>query len=179
MNKGQLKSWNDSKGYGFIKSESLGRDIFVHISSLKSMSRKPKVGDFIYFDVEKQSNGKDKATNCRIEGVIALNKGGRNNYPKKKSNTVTNLLSIIVVLVIALFGYQKLSTKIDKNTPSSNITPQTIKQSSPTYSYRCDGRQHCSQMNSRAEAVYFIRNCPNTKMDGDHDGIPCENDSRF
>ncbi len=25
-----------------------------------------------------------------------------------------------------------------------------------------------------AEAKFFIRNCPNTRMDGDHDGIPCE-----
>ncbi|POB01094.1 excalibur calcium-binding domain-containing protein [Halopseudomonas oceani] len=46
-------------------------------------------------------------------------------------------------------------------------------------SFRCDGRQHCSQMTSRAEAEFFTRNCPNTKMDGDRDGIPCENDSRF
>nr|WP_310733211.1 excalibur calcium-binding domain-containing protein [Colwellia sp. MB02u-10] len=34
-------------------------------------------------------------------------------------------------------------------------------------------------MTSRAEAVYFINYCPNTKMDGDRDGIPCENNSRF
>ncbi|MEM5527346.1 excalibur calcium-binding domain-containing protein [Gammaproteobacteria bacterium AS21] len=40
--------------------------------------------------------------------------------------------------------------------------------------YSCDGRQHCSQMNSCEEATFFINNCPNTKMDGDHDGIPCE-----
>ena len=46
-------------------------------------------------------------------------------------------------------------------------------------SYSCDGRQHCSQMTSRAEAEFFVKNCPNTKMDGDYDGIPCENDSRF
>ena len=45
--------------------------------------------------------------------------------------------------------------------------------------FKCDGRQYCSQMTSRAEAEYFVRNCPNTKMDGDHDGIPCESDSRF
>ncbi len=45
--------------------------------------------------------------------------------------------------------------------------------------FSCDGRIHCSQMNSRAEAEFFTRNCPGTKMDGDHDGIPCENDSRF
>lgn len=40
--------------------------------------------------------------------------------------------------------------------------------------YSCDGRQYCSQMTSCDEATYFIQNCPNTKMDGDHDGIPCE-----
>jgi len=46
-------------------------------------------------------------------------------------------------------------------------------------SYSCDGRQYCSQMTSRAEAEFFVKNCPNTRMDGDYDGIPCENDSRF
>ncbi len=45
--------------------------------------------------------------------------------------------------------------------------------------FKCDGREYCSQMSSRAEAEYFLKNCPNTKMDGDNDGIPCENDSRF
>ncbi|MBJ6981967.1 excalibur calcium-binding domain-containing protein [Luteimonas sp. MC1572] len=29
-------------------------------------------------------------------------------------------------------------------------------------------------MTSCAEAKYFIAHCPNTKMDGDRDGIPCE-----
>ena len=43
----------------------------------------------------------------------------------------------------------------------------------------CDGRQYCTEMRSREEAVFFINNCPNTKMDGDGDGNPCENDSRF
>jgi len=38
----------------------------------------------------------------------------------------------------------------------------------------CDGREHCSQMSSFEEALFFIGNCPNTKMDGDHDGVPCE-----
>ncbi len=50
---------------------------------------------------------------------------------------------------------------------------------SSSQQFKCDGRQHCSQMRSRAEAEFFLKNCPNTKMDGDYDGIPCENDSRF
>ncbi len=40
--------------------------------------------------------------------------------------------------------------------------------------FSCDGRQHCSQMSSCEEARYFLANCPGVKMDGDRDGIPCE-----
>ena len=40
--------------------------------------------------------------------------------------------------------------------------------------YQCDGRQYCSQMHSCEEATYFLQHCPDTHMDGDRDGIPCE-----
>jgi micrococcal nuclease len=40
--------------------------------------------------------------------------------------------------------------------------------------YRCDGRTYCSQMHSCAEATFFLKNCPGVKMDGNHDGVPCE-----
>jgi hypothetical protein len=40
--------------------------------------------------------------------------------------------------------------------------------------FRCDGRTYCSQMTSCAEAKYFLMHCPSVKMDGDHDGTPCE-----
>ncbi len=43
-----------------------------------------------------------------------------------------------------------------------------------TTKFQCDGRQHCSQMTSKAEAQFFLENCPETKMDGDNDGEACE-----
>lgn len=54
--------------------------------------------------------------------------------------------------------------------------PNTPAPTAPLTSFRCDGRQHCSQMTSCAEAKYFLAHCPGVKMDGDHDGIPCELD---
>jgi len=45
---------------------------------------------------------------------------------------------------------------------------------SDSSTFKCDGREYCSQMTSCAEARFFQNNCPNTKMDGDNDGIPCE-----
>ena len=74
-------------------------------------------------------------------------------------------------------------TYVDLDTTSTSgslvnptVTSQSvlITQSASTPSFACDGRQHCSQMTSCAEATYFIQHCPNTKMDGNHDGIPCE-----
>lgn len=50
--------------------------------------------------------------------------------------------------------------------------------STPLGYFKCDGRERCGQMHSLAEARWFVRNCPNTKMDGNHDGEPCEQDSR-
>jgi|GEM_PF-3104204 len=40
--------------------------------------------------------------------------------------------------------------------------------------FQCDGRTMCSQMHSCDEAKFFINNCPNTTMDGNKDGVPCE-----
>jgi hypothetical protein len=40
--------------------------------------------------------------------------------------------------------------------------------------FSCDGRTRCSQMRSCEEATWFINHCPGTKMDGDRDGVPCE-----
>lgn len=39
---------------------------------------------------------------------------------------------------------------------------------------RCDGRTQCWQMRSCEEATFFLRHCPDTQMDGDGDGVPCE-----
>ena len=50
------------------------------------------------------------------------------------------------------------------------LTPKTPS----ALSFRCDGRRYCPQMKSCEEAKYFLANCPGVKMDGDGDGIPCE-----
>ncbi len=92
---------------------------------------------------------------------------------------------LILYALIALAGWQfytdhYTSAKTDTPVTQQAYVPPAVPKLSPTTEkFSCDGRQYCSQMRSRAEAEYFLQNCPNTKMDGDHDGIPCENDSRF
>lgn len=93
---------------------------------------------------------------------------------------------LILLVLICFAGWQlyaKQSNPVITNADLEllNVPSKQVEAAKTVYEkeYSCDGRQHCSQMNSRAEAVFFITHCPNTKMDGDHDGVPCENDSRF
>lgn len=51
---------------------------------------------------------------------------------------------------------------------------ETMSSTESANAFKCDGRTHCSQMKSCEEATFFIKNCPNTQMDGDNDGTPCE-----
>ena len=90
------------------------------------------------------------------------------------------LLSALIVAVI--FGYQRfrhpdIPAEGEDGDVQAYAESGPVSTSSPTQesvAYHCDGREYCSQMKSYEEAVYFLRNCPGVKMDGDHDGVPCE-----
>jgi len=94
------------------------------------------------------------------------------------------LKNLIPIAVIALGALQFYQSRRPESQPTPAANPMAehqalIEEAKRVTQFRCDGRQHCSQMTSRAEAKFFTQHCPNTKMDGDRDGIPCENDSRF
>lgn len=54
MNKGIVKFFNDSKGYGFIKDEETSKEYFVHVSGLVD-----EVGenDEVTFDLQEGRKG--------------------------------------------------------------------------------------------------------------------------
>ena len=66
---------------------------------------------------------------------------------------------------------EKPAITSEKFIPTTSIPPTATTLSG---SFSCDGRRYCTQMKSCAEAKYFLANCLGAKMDGDKDGIPCE-----
>jgi len=54
MNKGTVKFFNDSKGFGFITEEGSDKEYFVHISGLVDEIRE---GDEVQFDLEEGRKG--------------------------------------------------------------------------------------------------------------------------
>jgi len=169
--KGKLVRWNSERGFGFIKSSKISGDVFIHISELKQMSRKPIVNDIIYFDLVTENDGKNKAIHASIEGVPIRSTQPRNNKRKEKNSIVSILLTLIITSAV-LFGayktYPLWSSKIIESVPVNLAITEDFT------GYQCEGKQYCSQMTSCKEARFYLKNCPNVKIDGNNDGIPCE-----
>ena len=63
---GYVKSWDSSKGYGFITTED-DEDLFVHVSGLDITVKENKLreGQKVAFDIQSDYKG-DRAVNVRI-----------------------------------------------------------------------------------------------------------------
>ncbi len=67
---GTVKFFNTERGYGFIKPDDGGRDVFVHITAVERAGMKSlNEGQRISFDVEPDKKSKGpKAVNLVITG---------------------------------------------------------------------------------------------------------------
>ncbi len=54
MKKGKVKFFNNAKGYGFIKDDETGQDIFVHVTGVSQDIRE---GDSVTFEVTEGKKG--------------------------------------------------------------------------------------------------------------------------
>jgi cold shock CspA family protein len=105
--KGVLKTWKEDRGFGFITPENGGRDVFIHISAIGEVARRPVPGDVIHYQITRDKHGKFRAINAYIEGLATQNRGqGRNaNYKSSSLKLVLLTILALTLLAIAVFWY--------------------------------------------------------------------------
>jgi len=59
MNKGTVKFFNESKGFGFITPDDGGKDVFVHVSGLNGVQIAE--GDKVSYEIEEGPKGLNAA----------------------------------------------------------------------------------------------------------------------
>ena len=177
---GTLRSWNNERGFGFIAPTHGGAELFLHISSLPRDGTRPTVGETLTYELGRGKNGQPQATNVLRQAIGQPQARALAAKPARRQSSSHPLKLIGVVLLLALgaYGYGQY----EKRAPRYATTPRPLmteperspSQAAEAQGFKCDGRTHCSQMTSCTEAKFFLKNCPGTKMDGNNDGTPCE-----
>ncbi len=169
---GTLAKWNDDRGFGFIAPTQGGPEVFVHISAFPRDGRRPTIGERLTFEIEIDSAGKKRAKHLLCPGRSTVRVARQSNSGRRIAGQgiFGRVIPLVIVVALAYYGYGEYSRRI---APQSSVAAPSGDQAASS-SLHCDGRTYCSQMTSCAEATFFLKNCPNVKMDGDHDGVPCE-----
>ena len=172
---GTLTKWNDDRGFGFITPAKGPPDLFVHVSSFPREGGRPQLNELISFEVEAAPDGRQRAVRVMRPAQRPARPTATRDYSRPRTYTRTRRRTgSIMLLVIVSVGVFAWSQFQQKEVPFSQALEQSVEQTQPAQNFSCDGRTMCPQMTSCAEATYFIRSCPGTKMDGDGDGVPCE-----
>ena len=167
---GTLIKWNDDRGFGFVVLPQSHEEVFVHISAFPRDGVRPRTGELISFEVRTGSDGRKRAEAVERPTGRKTSERAKSRPRSGRGNFVGSLFTGAAVLAIGFVGYQSYVSRQEALTlPLGSPSVETTSQS-----FSCDGRKHCSQMTSCAEARYFLKHCPGVQMDGNGDGEPCE-----
>lgn len=190
---GILKKWTADRGFGFLVPDQGGQELFVHVSAFARDGRVPTVGEALSFEVEPDKEGRKRAVRVRRPGDVAAKParvaGQGHSHSHRRapspSRSETNsswfwlILGVLLVAALGWYGYGHYSARTEATqqrlvNPVATEVPWPAPVAAAKTSFVCDGREYCSQMTSCAEAKEFLKNCPGAKMDGNGDGVPCE-----
>lgn len=183
---GKVVSWNDVRGFGFVVQNGQAEKLFLHARAFAHPSRRPNFGDVLTWTAVKDERGRAQACDVEFADAAARRVSKLDRHARGSRSWISTLLTAILFFAIVAVTVNRYWTSERGSTdraigtyelsPKRTPTPSAVESSTVTEeSFRCEaGKQHCSQMHSCAEATFYVTHCPDTRMDGDHDGRPCE-----
>jgi len=168
---GSVSKWNDDRGFGFIAPADGGAELFVHVSAFPRDGRRPSVGEIVSYETESVPDGRTRAVRIVRPGQAARARPARGDDRERESPRVVQTVIAVLLIGGALgYAYHRMQTPAIPARPAVQLTDA---QKIPA-SFECEHHTMCSQMHSCEEARRYLQTCPNTEMDGDGDGVPCE-----
>ena len=166
---GRVSEWKDDRGFGFIAPNGGGASVFLHISSFSERDRRPAVGNLVTFELTTDERGRPQAKAAQFVGQP------RRGHRRGIDFFIAPLVATLVFCFIADVAYVRVSHP--NSTVSASIYKIFLAREAlgKNNQLQCEpGKSSCSRMTSCTEAFFHQERCGVANMDGDRDGIPCE-----
>lgn len=165
---GRVIEWNDERGFGFVVQNGATERTFLHVSAFRKSRGGPLLGSLVTYEIRRDDKG-------RLQAAAAELIGGKPSRQRSAGAFSSAIVGFALLLVLGYVGYIRFSN------PASTISASAYKivsardalRSNPEFQCKPE-KNSCSKMASCAEALFHQERCKVPDMDGDRDGIPCE-----
>jgi hypothetical protein len=193
---GTLTRWDDALGTGVVEPHQGGEALPVRTYDMRCGSQRPMIGEVWTFEVRLAPDGQKRAVNARRladMGDTALSRRMAQEETQRSPSvrapsvwpmrlTVASVLALLLIAFVTHLQKQGAKEPELPDPVAVPVVPATAEAApdpaAPAAAseprFRCDGRTQCSQMTSCEEATFFLKSCPGVQMDGNNDGVPCE-----
>ena len=82
---GQVKKWQDDKGFGFIETEN-GDSVFFHINEFKAPRRRPDIGEQVVFTLGQDNQGRMQAKDVQELEFVQQKMSQKNKQIRQRNH---------------------------------------------------------------------------------------------
>ena len=101
--KGEITSWNDEKGFGFITPVAGGKRVFVHVKAFSNNNRRPEINQLVTYSLSSDKQGRPRAANATLAG---------DRLPEKTKRTNSTVSTIGAAFFLVIVAISALTAKV-------------------------------------------------------------------
>ena len=96
---GVVTTWNDDRGFGFIKPDDGGHDVFMHFTAVPRGTARPYQGQHLTFELATDDKGKTRAVHAEPE--LDTERAAPVTRPTSAVVGISSILAFITIYLVA------------------------------------------------------------------------------
>ena len=97
---GKIIKWYDDKGFGFIRATTDSKDVFLHISQIHQLKKRPEINELVTYEVTKDEKGRFRAVN--VAYLLA-----QENFRKSDNSTSFSFIFLAFIFLFSAFVLER------------------------------------------------------------------------